>query len=274
MEHLLVFFVSASCERWLAQCAPAFRWTSGLIVCDLRLSGCLLSWITFWHSSLLSQTLRYLGPRVDGGPNDKASLTISRQEQGGERGKLNCQREKRREEEWRREEGRMEVEWWGCGGVTPSCKMEPVIICSFGAHQALPSVSNAALLTSLPLFHPLLFLLSPPSLIFHFTFLLPPTTTPPLATAFPPYFRLLSLTVHAVWLCSLFNHAHSVAIRNIILIKCINWWFEKKKKKLPRGFKSLESGEKELTRPRPEPALPLWRMWWMVMLMLNKQRGF
>jgi len=32
---------------------------------------------------------------VDGGPNDKASLTISSQEQGGERGKLNCQREKR-----------------------------------------------------------------------------------------------------------------------------------------------------------------------------------
>ncbi|KAA8592706.1 hypothetical protein FQN60_018161, partial [Etheostoma spectabile] len=53
------------------------------------------------------QTLRCLGPRVDGGPNDKASLTISRQEQGGERGKLNCQREKRREEEWRREEGGM-----------------------------------------------------------------------------------------------------------------------------------------------------------------------
>ena len=44
---------------------------------------------------------------MDGGPNDKASLTISRQEQGGERGKLNCQREKRREEEWRREEGRV-----------------------------------------------------------------------------------------------------------------------------------------------------------------------
>lgn len=55
---------------------------------------------------------------MDGGPNDKASLTISRQEQGGERGKLNCQREKRREEEWRREEGRMEVEWWGgVGGM-------------------------------------------------------------------------------------------------------------------------------------------------------------
>ncbi|TNN33453.1 hypothetical protein EYF80_056385 [Liparis tanakae] len=38
---------------------------------------------------------RCLGPRADGGPNDKASLTISSQEQGGERGKLNCQREKR-----------------------------------------------------------------------------------------------------------------------------------------------------------------------------------
>lgn len=34
---------------------------------------------------------------MDGGPNDKASLTISRQEQGGERGKLNCQeREEKR----------------------------------------------------------------------------------------------------------------------------------------------------------------------------------
>lgn len=33
---------------------------------------------------------------MDGGPSDKASLTISRQEQGGERGKLNCQE---REEE-------------------------------------------------------------------------------------------------------------------------------------------------------------------------------
>lgn len=42
---------------------------------------------------------------MDGGPNDKASLTISRQEQGGERGKLNCQGEKRREEEWKGEEG-------------------------------------------------------------------------------------------------------------------------------------------------------------------------
>ncbi len=103
---------------------------------------------------------------MDGGPNDKASLTISRQEQGGERGKLNCQREKRREEEWRRGEGGME------GRVTPSCKMEPVIICSFGAHQALPSLSKAALLTFLPLFHPLPFLVSLPSLIPHFTFLL------------------------------------------------------------------------------------------------------
>lgn len=158
-------FACASCEMW-RDCARAFRWTSGLIVCDLRLSGCLLSQITFWHSSLLSQTLRYLGPRVDGGPNDKASLTISRQEQGGERGKLNCQREKRREEEWSRGEG-------GMGGrVTPSCKMEPVIICSFGAHQALPSLSNTALLTFLPLSHPLPFLVSLPSLILHFTFLL------------------------------------------------------------------------------------------------------
>lgn len=39
----------------------------------------------------------------------------------------------------------------GGGGLTPSCKMEPVIICSFGAHQALPSLSNAAPLTFLPL---------------------------------------------------------------------------------------------------------------------------
>lgn len=33
--------------------------------------------------------------------------------------------------------------------------MEPVIICSFGAHQALPSLSNTAPLTSLPVLRPL-----------------------------------------------------------------------------------------------------------------------
>lgn len=52
--------------------------------------------------------------------------------------------------------------------MTPSCKMEPVIICSFGAHQALPSLSNTALLTSLPVFRPLPPLLSSCShLLFH-----------------------------------------------------------------------------------------------------------
>lgn len=197
-------------------CAGAFRWTSGLIVCDLRLSGCSLSQITFWHSSLLSQTLRYLGPRVDGGPNDKASLTISRQEQGGERGKLNCQREKRREEERRRGRG-----GWGGGGVTPSCKMEPVIICSFGAHQALPSLSNTAPLTFLPLFHP------------------------PLSSISLPPFHLLAYlhssqrdSAHCTCDMIVLSLQPALAlpvISNIILIKCINWWF---KGKITGGFKS------------------------------------
>lgn len=48
--------------------------------------GTLLSQITFWHSSLFSEMLRSFGSTADGGPNDKASLTISRQQQGGERG--------------------------------------------------------------------------------------------------------------------------------------------------------------------------------------------
>lgn len=111
-------------------------------------SCCLLSQITFWHSSLLSESLRWLWPKASGGPNDKASLTISRQEHGGEWGKLNCQGEKRGEEEcWR-------GGWRRGGAVTPSCKMEPVIICSFGAHQSLPSLAHTAPLTFLPLWHP------------------------------------------------------------------------------------------------------------------------
>lgn len=109
------------------------------------LSGCLLSQITFWHSGLLSQTPRSLRLRASGGSNDKASLTISRQEQGGERGKLNCQREKRREEECRRKG------WGGEGALTQSRKMESVIISSFGAHQTLPSLSNTTPLTFLSL---------------------------------------------------------------------------------------------------------------------------
>lgn len=83
-------------------------------------SCCLLSQITFWHSSLLSESLQWLWPKASGGPNDKASLTISRQEHGGERGKLNCQGEKRGEEEHRREGWRE-----GGGGDKGGC--DPIL---------------------------------------------------------------------------------------------------------------------------------------------------
>lgn len=80
-------------------------------------SCCLLSQITFWHSSLLSQTMRWLWPKASGGPNDKASLTISKQKQGGEWRKLNCQGEKRGKEECRR--GGWYGEREGGGGLWP-----------------------------------------------------------------------------------------------------------------------------------------------------------
>lgn len=156
-------FVCASSERWHA---CAFRWTSGLIVCDLRLAGCLLSWITFWHSSLLSQTLQYLRLRVDGGPNDKASLTISRQKQGGERGKLNCQREKRRE---RRSGGEREKGGTvGSGGdpiLQNGARHNLFIWCPSGSTFPLSQCSADLPPSVSPSF-------SLPSLIFHFTFLL------------------------------------------------------------------------------------------------------
>lgn len=56
-----------------------------------------------------------------GGPNDKASLTISRQEQGGERGKLNCQRgeEKRGGAEGGGVGGGWAGDWGWRGRLTP-----------------------------------------------------------------------------------------------------------------------------------------------------------
>lgn len=126
-------------------------------------SCCLLSQITFWHSSLLSESLRWLWPKASGGPNDKASLTISRQEHGSEWGNWTV-RERRGE---RRSAGEEGGAWGGGtrGAVTLSCKMEPVIICSFGAHQSLPSLAHTAPLTFLPLWHPFPFICLPSVLL-------------------------------------------------------------------------------------------------------------
>lgn len=168
------------------------------------LSGCLQSQITFWHSGLLSQTPRSLRLRASGGSNDKASLTISRQEQGGERGKLNCQREKRREEECRRKG------WGGEGALTQSCKMESVIISSFGVHQTLPSLSNTTPLTFLSLS----LNLSHSSSCFHLSYFHSSQHSLFLLQCIQwLYMGYGDMIVH-------FQIKHAVAINSIILINC------------------------------------------------------
>ena len=124
------------------------------------------------------------------------------------------------------------------GGVTPSCKMEPVIICSFGAHQALPSLSNTTLLTSLPLFHPLPYLSSLHSLSIshlpHFTFLLTFTHH-----SIPSLFHTVS--TGCTYDCPLpFSNTLTLWLLALPTLFFLNASIGDLRKKIPRGFKSWE----------------------------------
>lgn len=140
-----------------------------------------------------------------------------------------------RREESRREEGVEERERRKGGGLTPSCKMEPVIICSFGAYQALPSLSNTIPMTFLPLSHPLPSLTSFPSLpLFHL-----PASLHLSKHSLPFWKTSYSLTLHVILCCSFYCHMLQLLTTLFLLNASSNL------------KKSCKSREKELTGPRP-----------------------
>lgn len=117
------FWISHGCRFDFSSASP-LRGNAPLMCFRMNIwpycpSCCLLSQITFWHSSLLSESLRWLWPKASGGPNDKASLTISRQEHGSERGNWTV-RERRGERRSAGEEGGA----WG-GGDKGGC--DPIL---------------------------------------------------------------------------------------------------------------------------------------------------
>lgn len=182
-----------------------------------------------------------------GGPVIRLHSQLAGRSREARGGNWTVRREKSREEEWKREEG--EIEGRGDGEGDPilqnGARHNLFIWCPSGSTFSLQHCSADLPPCASP---------SPTSSLFTLSSSVSPSCLPSLVVAFASYWCY----------CAHFCHPHTAAISSIILIKCTNWLF---KEKLPRRGK-------ELRRPRPVPALHLHRMRRMVMLMLNKQRGF